>query len=158
MEFNRMSEMPVTGSPATRVEDVAPPMQDQVDSGMDEHLAEDVSTKERTNDEMVDLPVTGGRVEPVEISQTGVREWPEYDAVFHQDFLTRFGNTGYEYDYYQPAYRYGYDLATDPRYQGQEWSQVEPEARQQYKRKGLQAAWGDIKEAVRYAWDAVTGH
>jgi hypothetical protein len=156
MEFNRTADMPVTGGPVTPGP-VTPSVTDQFDSGMDEHLSEDVYSKERTNNQVIDLPVTGGQVQETEIRQTGVRGWSDYDSDFHQDYLVRYGRTGYGYDYYQPAYRYGYDLATDPRYRGYDWNQVAPEARRQYERSGLQGTWDDIKDAVQHAWEAVTG-
>jgi hypothetical protein len=151
MEFNRSMDMPVTGSSVTPTDTT------RFDSGMDKHLAEDVYSKERMENEVVDLPVTGGRMEQADVHPASMRSWSEYDSDFHEDYLTRYGRTGYDYEYYQPAYRYGYDIATDPRYQGYDWSQVEPEARRQYERSGLQGAWDDIKEAVQHAWQTVTG-
>jgi hypothetical protein len=36
------------------------------------------------------------------------------------------------YAYYAPAYRYGYALATEPRYAGRDWSTIETEARRDW--------------------------
>ncbi len=157
LEFNRTT---TTSMPVTRDTTVERD-QDQFDSGMDEHMAQDVYSRERTHDEIVDVPVTGGSVEQYDVYQTGeragVQDWPRYDAEFNQDYLTRFGRTGYGYDYYQPAYRYGYDLAMNPNYREYDWVELEPVARRDYERRGLPAAWDDVKDAVRHAWEAVTG-
>jgi hypothetical protein len=58
-----------------------------------------------------------------------------------------------------PAYRYGYDLSSDKRYSGKDWSACESEARREWEtRYPGQGAWEDVKGAVRHAWDAVRGH
>jgi len=55
---------------------------------------------------------------------------PESDAMdveqtFRRHYDSHFSNTGYAYSQYRPAYRYGYDLASDPEYRNQEWSAIE---------------------------------
>ncbi len=170
MEFNRESDdpayrgqastgtPPVTSGTAGRVGETT----DRFSSGMDEHLTEDVYGKERSHNEVVDLPVTGSQVESeqetdVYQTTTGEGDWAHYDAMFNHDYMTRFGGGEYGYDYYQPAYRYGFDLAMNPRYSGYTWVQLEPEVRQDYERRGLRGAWDDVKDAVRYAWETVAG-
>ena len=64
---------------------------------------------------------------------------------------------GEPYDQYAPAYRYGYDAASDPRYKGRAWSEVENDLRTDYTRRNPNSAWERMKAAVRYGWDKVTG-
>ena len=64
---------------------------------------------------------------------------------------------GVYYDRYEPAYRYGYTLASDNRYTGKEWTAIEAEARRDWE-KNNQGAWEDFKDAIRYAWDRVRGY
>jgi hypothetical protein len=51
-----------------------------------------------------------------------------YDDRFRTHFQSNY-TSDYTYEQVQPAYRYGYDLATDERYMDRDWDDVEPEAR-----------------------------
>ncbi len=81
------------------------------------------------------------------------RDFGYYDTAFHNHFNSMYGST-YQYDQYMPAYRYGYDLAVDPRYTGRSWMDVEPEA-QRYWDEREPGAWERFKDAVRHAWNEV---
>lgn len=81
------------------------------------------------------------------------RDFGYYDTAFHNHFNTMYG-TSYQYDQYQPAYRYGYDLATDPRYADRDWMDVEPEARSYWDEREP-GAWERFKDAVQHAWSQV---
>lgn len=84
------------------------------------------------------------------------RDYGSYDTSFHDHFNTLYGVTGgsYQYDQYQPAYRYGYDLAVNPQYTGRSWMDVEPEARQYWEDREP-GAWERFKDAVQHAWHEV---
>lgn len=76
---------------------------------------------------------------------------------FRSSFKTRYGKrSGVTYETYEPAYRYGYDLASDPKYTGKDWATVEPSARTHWE-SGGQGTWEDFKDAVRHAWDTIRG-
>lgn len=79
------------------------------------------------------------------------------DSDFRADFQNRYAFTGASYDTYQPAYRYGYDMASDPRYQGRSFDEVEPDLRKDYGRRYPNSAWENTKEAIRSGWNKVTG-
>jgi uncharacterized protein (TIGR02271 family) len=55
-----------------------------------------------------------------------------------------------------PAYLYGADLARDERYRHAEWSEIEPHARRQWEARNG-GTWEQFKDAVRTAWDKVSG-
>ena len=57
---------------------------------------------------------------------------------------------------YAPAYRYGYTLATEPRYAGRDWSTIEAEARRDWEARH-QGTWDEFKDAVFYGWEHVRG-
>jgi hypothetical protein len=57
----------------------------------------------------------------------------------------------------RPAYEYGYMCATDPRYQGKSWDQVENQLRSEYRTSNPESAWEKTKDAVRRGWEKVTG-
>ena len=61
------------------------------------------------------------------------------------------------FDYYRPAYQYGYESAT--RYRGREWNDVEADLRSGWDRveNTSQSTWDNMKDAVRDAWNRVTG-
>ncbi len=77
-----------------------------------------------------------------------------YNTDFRNHYQTNFAKSGMDYNQYSQVYRYGYDLAGDKRYTNQDWSQVEPEARQQWESRNPNT-WEQFKDAVRYGWDKV---
>ncbi len=55
------------------------------------------------------------------------------------------------YEYYAPAYRYGYRLVWERDYRGKDWSTVEPRARCQWERQEGQC-WEAVADAVYYGF------
>ena len=80
-----------------------------------------------------------------------------YEADFRQHYTTSLASRGHPYERWAPGYRYGYELARDPRYAGREWTAVEAEARRDWEARH-QGPWDEVKDAIRYAWDTVRGH
>jgi hypothetical protein len=83
---------------------------------------------------------------------------PDYDANYYWNhYNSYYSSTNQPYSYYEPAYHYGYTIATDDRYRNRSWPEIEPEVRTywetNYRDKG---AWEEFKDAVRHAWDHVT--
>jgi len=95
----------------------------------------------------VDVKKASGRAKTV--------AFETFDTEFRSDFQKRFGTRGYTYEQYLPAYRFGHDLANDERYRG-DWATVEPEARRYWEEKN-KGTWEEFRDAVRYAWQKVTG-
>lgn len=79
------------------------------------------------------------------------------DDDFRKDFSSRYGASGGNYEDYAPAYRYGSDIANDPRYKGQDYGQIESQLRDDYTRRNPNSSWERVKDSVRYGWDKVTG-
>jgi hypothetical protein len=79
------------------------------------------------------------------------------DTDFRNDFQTRYGSSGAAYDDYAPSYRYGYEMANDPRYRGRSFDEVESDLRSDYSNRYPNSTWEKIKDSVRYGWDKVTG-
>lgn len=78
------------------------------------------------------------------------------DPNFRTNWDSKYRSSGGSYDQMQPAYRYGYDLASDARYNGREWNDVESTVRTSWE-KDRPGTWESMKDAVRYAWDHVRG-
>ena len=81
----------------------------------------------------------------------------DYRDDFRRDFQTRYATSGGRYEDYAPAYDYGYTAASDPRYQGRSWDQVESDLRSDYGRRYPNSTWERMKDSIRYGWDKVTG-
>jgi hypothetical protein len=86
-------------------------------------------------------------------------DWKTEDAYWRENYTRRpYFETGRDYEFYSPAYRFGYD-ATD-RYSGKQWNDVEPDLRRdwdRYEHRG-QSTWEQIKTAVKDAWDRMVGN
>jgi uncharacterized protein (TIGR02271 family) len=79
------------------------------------------------------------------------------DSEFRNDFQNRYAGRGASYDTYQPAYRYGYDMASDPQYQGRQFDEVESDLRAGYGQRYPNSKWEEMKDAIRSGWDRMTG-
>jgi uncharacterized protein (TIGR02271 family) len=80
-----------------------------------------------------------------------------YDQDFRRDYESRYASAGGRYEDYAPAYHYGYQSASDSRYQGRSWDQVESDLRSDYGRRYPNSTWERVKDSIRYGWDKVTG-
>jgi uncharacterized protein (TIGR02271 family) len=79
-----------------------------------------------------------------------------YETDFRGHYTTTLAGRGHAYEHWLPAYRYGYDLATDRRYSDRDWTAVEPEVRRRWEENN-QGTWEDFKDTIRYTWDKVRG-
>jgi stress response protein YsnF len=130
-EVREMAEEPVVAKQARVAEEVV--------------IRKDVDTRTETVSDTV-------RRTDVDVQQVGSRDYDAWDQSFRQDFTTRYAGTGGDYNTYAPAYRYGYDLANDPRYSGREWNDIETNVRSDWDSRGI-GAWDRFKDSVRYAWE-----
>jgi hypothetical protein len=76
----------------------------------------------------------------------------DYDADFREHYRSYYSMTPNTYDFYMPAYQFGYTLAYDPMYSGWDWARLEPEARRRWEREYATNPWEDFKDAVQHAW------
>ena len=96
-------------------------------------------------------------VEPIgQESAPRAGDFTGYDREFRSHYDTAFARRGVPYDRWVPAYRYGYDVANDPRYRDRDWATVETDAQREWEQRH-QGTWEEFKEAVRYGWDKVRG-
>jgi len=86
-----------------------------------------------------------------------VADATDYRQDFRRDYETNYARSGVPYTSFEPAYEYGYSTASDPRYRGKSWSDAESELKTDYMRKNPNSTWEQIKGAVRYGWEKVTG-
>ncbi len=112
---------------------------------------------ERTETVRDSVRHTEVKVENLKPGEAGAGQQVFSDDDFRQYFTKNYGTTGANYEDYAPAYRYGYDMASDPRYQGKDFSQVESDLRSDYGRRYPNSTWDKMKDSVRYGWNKVTG-
>jgi hypothetical protein len=75
----------------------------------------------------------------------------DFDNDFRSDWQTRYRSSGYGYERYQPAYRYGWESRS--RYQGRNWSDVEADLRSDWQGNHPNDAWEDFKDSIRTGWE-----
>jgi uncharacterized membrane protein len=109
-----------------------------------------------------DIPVTGTPTVDVHLppaaagmQQRDPADWYRYEPIFQEHYQRVYVMRGHNYEYYQPAYQFGYDYAQKPQYRDLDWNSIEPEMQADWQRRGQQNAWEDVKDAVRYAWDSI---
>jgi uncharacterized protein (TIGR02271 family) len=98
-------------------------------------------------------------VEPVGAEAArAARGFETFETDFRHHYTTTFasGGQGQAYERWAPGYRYGYELASDPRYAGRDWTALEPEARRGWEAQ-QKGTWEEFKDSVRYAWEKVRG-
>ncbi len=113
-------------------------------------------------EEEQDWAAADGSTSPAYVSPSLEREGAFYDEdefnTFDEDFRRHYSgaytSSGTPYEQYLPAYRYGYNLALDERYDDWDWNRVEPEARS-YWEANKEGPWENFKDAVQYSWEQV---
>jgi hypothetical protein len=83
--------------------------------------------------------------------------WDDEDQYWRSAYSTRPYGSGSNYDALRPGYRYGWESAN--RYRGRSWNEVESELERDWSSYGHRgtSTWQQVKDAVRDAWDRVTG-
>lgn len=91
-------------------------------------------------------------------SDDRIATWDDEDRYWRDRFASRpYITADRGYDYYRPAYRYGWE--SGGRYRGRAWNEVEADLEQGWTRARGESGstWQDVKEAVRDAWDRIAG-
>jgi len=84
------------------------------------------------------------------------RGYTDYETRFRNNFNANYANTGSTWESYSPAYRYGYDLASDQRYQDWSWDRMESDARTRWESTNPNT-WDRFKQSIHDAFDEVRG-
>ena len=116
-----------------------------------------VGKETKTRTEKVRDTVRRTEVEVERLEGEISRDDSDYRADFRRDWETRYGSSGGAYETYEPAYEYGYRSASDERWRGRNWSDVESDLRSDWERRNPGNAWDRFKDSVRYGWEKVTG-
>ncbi len=81
-------------------------------------------------------------------------EWEAYEQDFRSDYETNYAGRGGTYDDYAPAYRYGWDSASN--YRGRNWDDVEPDLQRDWERNNPGREWTRFKNAARRGWQRMS--
>lgn len=89
--------------------------------------------------------------------------WDQAAPHYREQWQNRAGASGGRWEDVEPGYRYGYEMAAEPRHHGRQWSEAEPELRAAYsdwsQRCGYRGSnWTDMRERAREAWENVQGN
>jgi uncharacterized protein (TIGR02271 family) len=150
IEVRETQEQPVVSKEARVVEEV------RVRKNVEEHTEKVLDTVRRTDVQVEPIAgKTSTATTATRSASTTINPYDTYDPDFRANYQSVYSGLG-SYDRFQPAYRYGYTLATDKRYQGRDWGEIEPEARKSWNSQH-QNSWEDFKDAIQYSWDKVRG-
>jgi hypothetical protein len=88
------------------------------------------------------------------------RDWPEVSERYRTVWVARPDASQGRWEDDEPAYRYGYERRSDPRYSGRSWDEVERDLQTDYpswrQRRGYpagEADWVRSRDYVRGGWD-----
>ena len=97
------------------------------------------------------VEVDKAQASPGMATQTG----PDY-RTHYQANMAAMGGT---YEDYQPAYAYGSEMRSDPRYASRSWNDVEADAKNDWSTRNTDgdSTWEKSKQAVKHGWESMTG-
>ncbi len=87
-----------------------------------------------------------------DMNQTQMTDYNRFDTDFRKHYDAATYRDQYTYEQIQPAYRYGYTLASDKTYQGRNWNDVENDVRTNWESSN-KGTWEQFKDSIRYAWE-----
>ena len=79
-------------------------------------------------------------------------KFASHESSFKAHYRSHYATSGYDFNHYRLAYKYGFDLALDPDHQKVKWSSLELQARENWN-EGIMGQWSQHREAVRYGWE-----
>ena len=95
---------------------------------------------------------TDVNIQPVEVGSAASTDFDRYETDFRTNFQTSNPGGEYTFDHAKPAYRYGYELASDRSRGTGEWTSVESDARSRWEERNP-GTWDKFKDAARYGYD-----
>lgn len=80
----------------------------------------------------------------------------EDEMYFRGHYNSNYAGGGEHFEDYMPAYQYGWGMASDEKYRGKEWKDVEPALRTDWESRNPASAWSKFKAAVHHGWQRIT--
>jgi len=96
-------------------------------------------------------------------ARDGVPGFPELSDDFRSHYDSSFRDSNRDYSDWEPAYRYGYDMAFAPAFAGSSFDDVDAELRKgYYQRMGYPMSdrhvWNEVRPAVKHAFQRAREH
>jgi len=85
------------------------------------------------------------------------KSFRSYEPTFRRHYQTTQSDSGYSYSQFEPAYRYGYDLALDRRYRDRQWDEIKDELQHQWESR-YDKPWHPFQSAIQHAWREAKGN
>jgi uncharacterized protein YrrD len=83
--------------------------------------------------------------------------WDDVRGRFRARWEQRTGGRGGLWEEHEPGYRYGWEMASRPDFRTRTWNTAEPELRRDWETRHHDRPWDRVMDAIRDAWDDVTG-
>ncbi len=106
-------------------------------------------------DQTADIPIMEEEISGEEQTVDTGTGFQRFDQDFRDHYNRTYAAMGMDYNDMMPAYRFGYDLATESRFSDYDWNTIEPEAMDAWERRYGPDTWERVRDAVQYAWDTV---
>ena len=79
------------------------------------------------------------------------------DAHYRRHYEETFAHDDRDYEHFEPAYRFGTDLAEHPTYRSRDWAGTRPDAQGDWEQRN-DTSWEEVRDAVRYGWERARGY
>lgn len=80
-----------------------------------------------------------------------------YESDFRKHFEAHYAASGATYEDLAPSYEFGFQMATDPRFEGKEFHDVESEIKSAYLDRYPDRDWETNWDALFYGWEKAGG-
>jgi len=144
LEVRERAEQPVVAKTARVIEEVV------IGKDVTQRTETVRDTVHKTDVQVEQIPASGATTGAAHT--TAARGFDEFDNDFRSNFATAFPRGEYTYEQLQPAYRYGYNLASEETYRGRDWSTFENDARTRWEQRNP-GTWEKFKNSIRYGWE-----
>ena len=88
---------------------------------------------------------------------TRMKLWGEVMPEHRAEWERKHPHQVSRWEAHELAYRFGWEMASDPRYLGRSWGSVEPELKRNWDAMNPGAPWELKRDTVREAWESVAG-
>lgn len=88
----------------------------------------------------------------VEEDYPAARQYSDYDTDFRTYYDRELGGTGMTYEQYNPAFRYGHQLADH--YPGSSWTDIEADAHRMWEERNP-GTWDKFRSVIRHSYERV---
>jgi len=91
--------------------------------------------------------------ETVTATNSAPRNWEAVRSHFRMRWSEHYGAPGAQWESYEPRYRFAWEMAQLPEFQGQSWVAAQPALRNRWEVLYPDLEWETVSETVRDAWE-----